>query len=195
MRILNIALFALAFVAPSLAGLVAEAPEHEVEHTLTVNGTEADIELFHEFEKRAHHIKFVNKCSKTIRPAFHAVDGTSRYMKALKKGQSTSTTIAEGKKAWRVFGQTGGCSYPDGNKCTLLECSFENAKFRQCNISRVSGYNVGMSFSWSDKKCKGNSCLKKSCDGAHAFSNPTNGGKSLRQCNTPNVGMTVTFTC
>lgn len=51
-----------------------------------------------------------------------------------------------------------------------------------------------MSFSFTDKKrCKGNKCLKKNCPGSQAFSNPTNGGPSLRQCNTKNVGMTVTF--
>ncbi|KZV86622.1 hypothetical protein EXIGLDRAFT_840610 [Exidia glandulosa HHB12029] len=147
-------------------------------------------------QKRDHLITFKNRCgSKTITPAFHAADGTSRYMAALGPGGSTTTTVLEAKAAWRVFGQTGQCSYPDGAGCTLLECSFDNAAFRQCNLSRVDGFNVGIEFSWSDSSCAGNYCLHNTCDGNRAFSTPTNGGASLRQCNTPNVGMTVTFSC
>ncbi|KAJ6499522.1 hypothetical protein C8R47DRAFT_1110997 [Mycena vitilis] len=143
-----------------------------------------------------HLITFRNTCaSQTITPAFHAADGTSRYMAAIANGGTTTTTVPEAQAAWRVFGQTGSCSYPDGDACTLLECSFDNASFRQCNLSRVSGYNVGMAFSWSDGSCSGNDCLQSTCDGNHAFSTPDNGGPSLRQCNTPNVGMTVTFSC
>jgi hypothetical protein len=40
---------------------------------------------------------------------------------------------------------------------TLLECDFSNPNFRQCNLSLVSGYNVGMSFSFDAGNCGGNS--------------------------------------
>ncbi|KAJ7449231.1 hypothetical protein FB451DRAFT_1287872 [Mycena latifolia] len=143
-----------------------------------------------------HLITFHNRCaSKTITPAFHAADGTSRYMPAIGNGGTTTTTVAEAKAAWRMFGQTGSCSYPDGVGCTLLECSFDNPSFRQCNLSRVSGWNVGMEFSFTDGGCSGNYCLHPTCNGDRAFSTATDGGASIRQCNTPNVGMTVTFSC
>jgi hypothetical protein len=72
---------------------------------------------------------------------------------------------------------------------TLLECDFSNPSYRQCNLSRVSGYNVGMSFSFDTSSCSGNSCESSSCGGSQAFSTPTNGGASLRQCNVGGVGM------
>jgi hypothetical protein len=75
-----------------------------------------------------------------------------------------------------MFGQTGQCSQPDGagwsvillyaahptlsddEVCsTLLECDFSNPSYRQCNLSRVSGYNVGMGFSFDTSSCSGNS--------------------------------------
>ncbi|KAF7335055.1 hypothetical protein MVEN_02256000 [Mycena venus] len=78
------------------------------------------------FASADHHITFHNRCaSKTITPTFHAADGTTRSMHAIAKGQTTSTTVAEAKAAWRIFGQTGSCSHPDGGGCLLLECSFE----------------------------------------------------------------------
>ncbi|KAF8166754.1 hypothetical protein K438DRAFT_1984036 [Mycena galopus ATCC 62051] len=57
----------------------------------------------------------------------------------------------------------------------------------------TSTLQVGMTFSFSDSSCSGNNCLTSTCDGNHAFSNPTNGGPSIRQCNTPNVGMTFGY--
>jgi hypothetical protein len=89
----------------------------------------------------------------------------------------------------RAFGQTGQCSQPDGAGCTLLECDFSTTNFRQCNLSRVSGYNIPMGFSFDDGSCGGNRCSGPNCVSSAAFSTPTNGGASLRQCNTPNVGM------
>jgi hypothetical protein len=56
----------------------------------------------------------------------------------------------------RVFGQTGSCSKPDGTGCTLLECDFSNPSFRQCNLSRVSGFNVPMGFSFDAGNCGSN---------------------------------------
>jgi hypothetical protein len=55
-----------------------------------------------------------------------------------------------------VFGQTGQCSQPDGAGCTLLECDFSNPSFRQCNLSRVSGFNVPMGFSFDASNCGSN---------------------------------------
>ncbi|KAJ6536089.1 hypothetical protein B0H19DRAFT_1270898 [Mycena capillaripes] len=154
-----------------------------------------------------HHITFHNRCaSRTITPTFHAADGTTRSMRAIAKGQTTSTTVAEAKAAWRIFGQTGSCSHPDGEymNATTQQDGMPLTFFFQVadafcwsagNLSRVDGFNVGMEFSWSDHNCKGNFCLHPTCDGDRAFSTANNGGASLRQCNTPNVGMTVTFSC
>ncbi|KAJ7083280.1 hypothetical protein C8R43DRAFT_1052160 [Mycena crocata] len=142
-----------------------------------------------------HLVTFRNTCGRSITPVYHTGDGTTRTLATIGNGGSTSTVVPEGQAAWRAFGQTGTCSMPDGAGCLLLECSFDNPNFRQCNLSRVDGFNVGMTFSFSDGGCAGNNCLTNTCDGNHAFSTPTNGGPSLRQCNTPNVGMTVTFNC
>ncbi|KAJ7694812.1 hypothetical protein B0H17DRAFT_1198969 [Mycena rosella] len=147
-----------------------------------------------------HLVTFKNRCaSQTITPAFHAADGTSRYMAAIGNGGTTTTTVAAllgvahvwadqvvQLSRWQIHYRAG---------CTLLECNFDNPSFGQCNLSRVSGFNVGMEFSWTDGGCSGNYCLHNTCDGDRAFSTPDNGGPSLRQCNTPNVGMTVTFSC
>jgi hypothetical protein len=46
-----------------------------------------------------------------------------------------------------------------------------------------------MSFSFDDLACGGNTCADGNCDGNAAFSDATNGGPSLRQCNDANVGM------
>jgi hypothetical protein len=72
---------------------------------------------------------------------------------------------------------------------TLLECDFSNPSYRQCDLSRIDGFNVGMSFSFDSGSCGGNSCSNNGCDGNAAFSTPTNGYNSLRQCNVANVGM------
>ncbi|KAH7097581.1 hypothetical protein BKA62DRAFT_424101 [Auriculariales sp. MPI-PUGE-AT-0066] len=145
----------------------------------------------------SHKVTFYNKCKKhTVRPIYHDVSGKTVHLKALKYNQKTSMTVAEGQHAWRAYGQVGKqCLEPDGTRCTLLECSFENSAFRQCNISRVSGYNLGMKFSFGNKSCKGNYCLSGKCNGDRAFTNPTDGGKSLRQCNAKNVPMSVSFHC
>jgi hypothetical protein len=51
-----------------------------------------------------HLITFHNRCaSKTITPAFHAADGTSRYMPAIANGGTTTTTVAEAVLALPLF--------------------------------------------------------------------------------------------
>ncbi|KAJ7872299.1 hypothetical protein B0H14DRAFT_3438982 [Mycena olivaceomarginata] len=142
-----------------------------------------------------HLITFHNRCaSKTITPAFHAADGTSRYMPAIANGGTTTTTVAEAHGVSSARRERAVIPMASGG-CLLLECSFDNPAFRQCNLSRVDGFNVGIEFAWSDASCAGNYCLHSTCNGDRAFSTATNGGASLRQCNTPNVGMTVTFSC
>jgi hypothetical protein len=46
-----------------------------------------------------HLITFHNTCARTITPAFHAGDGTSRYMPAIGNGGTTTTTVAEAVRA------------------------------------------------------------------------------------------------
>jgi hypothetical protein len=103
----------------------------------------------------------------------HAVDGSFKALNALGHGQKASTSVPEavrvrqpqldstadlGRTQWhagRAFGQTGKCSQPDGNGCTLLECDFSNPGFRQCNLSRVSGFNIPMGFQFNGAGCGG----------------------------------------
>ncbi|KAH7096958.1 hypothetical protein BKA62DRAFT_774689 [Auriculariales sp. MPI-PUGE-AT-0066] len=147
--------------------------------------------------KRDHHITITNRCqSRSVTPVYHDVGGTSYNMQTLNPNESTETSVGESQLAWRIWGEDGkGCGWPDGGGCLLLECSFDNADFRQCNLSRVDGFNMGIEFGFDDPGCSGNQCLHGDCGGDQAFSDPTNGGPSLRQCNTPNVGMTVVFSC
>jgi hypothetical protein len=157
--------------------------------------------------KRDHSIVFHNNCPNKITPMLHAVDGSFKALKELGHGESVSTSVPEGVRlaflplfaspeltrtqwhAGRAFGQDGKCSKPDGDHCTLLECDFSNPGFRQCNLSRVSGYNIPMGFSFDAPGCGSNRCASASCGGDQAFSTENNGGKSLRQCNNANVGM------
>lgn len=39
---------------------------------------------------------------------------------------------------------------------TLVECDFSTTNFRQCNLSRVSGFNVPMGFQYDAPDCGGN---------------------------------------
>ncbi|KAH7098460.1 hypothetical protein BKA62DRAFT_832550 [Auriculariales sp. MPI-PUGE-AT-0066] len=145
--------------------------------------------------KRDHTVTVVNNCGRTITPVYHD-PGNSFNMTALGPGQSTATTVGEAQTAWRIWGEDGkGCGWPDGGGCTLLECSFDNPNFRQCNLSRVDGFNVGVTFTFNDASCGGNNCLDANCPPDHAFSTPDNGGASIRQCNVGSVSMTVTFSC
>jgi hypothetical protein len=50
-----------------------------------------------------------------------------------------------------------------------------------------------MSFNFADAACGGNSCQNNQCGGNAAFTNPTDGGPSLRQCNDPTIGMSCVF--
>ncbi|KZV97554.1 hypothetical protein EXIGLDRAFT_764346, partial [Exidia glandulosa HHB12029] len=110
-------------------------------------------------QKRDHAITYVNNCGSTLTPVYHAADGTTTHAATIGPGGQTGLTVAEGQAAWRTYAQTGTCTEPDGVGCTLLECSFDNAAFRQCDISRIDGFNVGITFSFSDPGCAGNQCL------------------------------------
>ncbi|KZV98585.1 hypothetical protein EXIGLDRAFT_763432 [Exidia glandulosa HHB12029] len=132
---------------------------------------------------------------------FHAGDGTTAAAGTINRGQASAIQIPENEGGYRVFAQTGGCRreqlprWRGIYRCTLLECSDDNPNFRQCDISRIDGYNVGIVFSFTDGSCGGNSCTDPNCGPGNAFSTPTNGGASIRTCNTPGVGIFVTFTC
>jgi hypothetical protein len=104
-------------------------------------------------------------------------------------GDSVQTGVPDGWAAGRAFGQNGKCSQPDGTGCTLVECDFQTSDFRQCNISRVSGFNIPAAFAFENGSCGSNRCGDANCDGNAAFSTADNGGPSLRQCNVPSVGI------
>ncbi|KAF7358235.1 hypothetical protein MVEN_00872300 [Mycena venus] len=135
-----------------------------------------------------HLVTVKNTCgSKTITPIFHAGTVTTT-MAAIGNGGVTSIVVPEAQLSWRIFGQTGTCGFPDGKYMAADAPSSSAALTTRRSDNAISR-------GWTVSICAGNNCLTNTCDGNHAFSDPTNGGPSIRQCNTPNVGMTVTFSC
>ncbi|TFK97830.1 hypothetical protein BDV98DRAFT_596339 [Pterulicium gracile] len=114
----------------------------------------------------------------------------------LKTGGTFTATVPEKWVSARAWGQDGSCSVNDGASCTLFECTFSNVGFNQCNISRVSGYNVPVAFSWvnSPAGCQsGKKCSSSSCPDTTAWFPPDSCNGCLSQCNKASVGMWVTF--
>ncbi|TFK97831.1 thaumatin [Pterulicium gracile] len=145
----------------------------------------------------AHEIRFKNLCSRTITPKWKGNGATSPSVgPALKTGGTHTASVAEKWVAGRAWGHDGSCSANDGAKCTLFECTFSNVGFNQCNISRVSGYNVPMAFSWvgSPSGCQGGKkCSSSTCPNTQAWLPPDSCNGCLSQCNKASVGMWVTF--
>ncbi|CAE6349876.1 unnamed protein product [Rhizoctonia solani] len=92
-----------------------------------------------------------------------------------------------------MVGQTNANQGVDCVGCTRLECDFSTSNFRNCNLSRVVGFHVGMNFSWTGGGCQGATCRSASCPPSDAWNPGSNDAGSLRFCNTPNVGLRVTF--
>ncbi|TFK99302.1 thaumatin [Pterulicium gracile] len=144
-----------------------------------------------------HRIQFHNRCGSTITPKW--LGNGSRDLQSgptLGPGASGEGWIPEYWTAGRLYGQDGRCPEPDGPNCTLFECSFENRGFNQCNISLVSGFNVGMSFNWigGDGSCQGGkSCTHGGCPASDAWLAPDSCFGCLSQCNTPGVGIEIVF--
>ncbi|TFK97783.1 thaumatin [Pterulicium gracile] len=144
-----------------------------------------------------HQIRFTSKCQRTITPKWKGNGETKPQAGlALKTGGKYTATVAEKWVAGRAWGADGSCSANDGAKCTLFECTFSNVGFNQCNISRVSGYNVPMAFAWVGEPagCQGGKrCMSSSCPNTVAWLPPDSCNGCLSQCNTAGVDMYVTF--
>jgi hypothetical protein len=142
-----------------------------------------------------HELRFKNNCSFNVTPKWKAGSGGLTSGANMSPGSTWSGSVPETWVAGRVYGQNGRCAEPDGAGCTLFECSFPNNGFNQCNISRVSGYNIGMSFSWiGGSGCQGGkNCNNSNCSNTQAWLPPDSCNGCLSQCNTPNVGMLITF--
>ncbi|TFL02810.1 hypothetical protein BDV98DRAFT_564874 [Pterulicium gracile] len=144
----------------------------------------------------AHEIRFRNNCNKNITPRWKAGSGATSTGKVMAAKTTWSTSVPEKWVAGRAWGNDGKCNNADGAGCTLFECTFSNVGYNQCNISRVSGYNVGMSFSWINPGagCQGGKkCSTSNCPNTGAWLPPDSCNGCLSQCNKASVGMLVTF--
>jgi hypothetical protein len=142
-----------------------------------------------------HQLSFKNNCGSTITPKWKNNGSGLSSGPTLGPGATGTGSVPETWSAGRIYGQNGACAEPDGTGCTLFECSFDNGGFNQCNLSLVSGFNVGMSFDWiGGSGCQpGKSCGSSSCPNTVAWLPPDSCSGCLSQCNTPGVGMQITF--
>ncbi|TFL05109.1 hypothetical protein BDV98DRAFT_601529 [Pterulicium gracile] len=142
-----------------------------------------------------HELRFKNNCGFNVTPKWKAGSGGLSSGPSMARGAQWSGWVPEYWVAGRVYGQNGACLEPDGARCTLFECTFNNIGYNQCNISRVSGYNIGMSFSWiGGSGCQGGkNCNNPNCGNNVAWLPPDSCNGCLSQCNTARVGMLVTF--
>ncbi|CCO31260.1 hypothetical protein BN14_05298 [Rhizoctonia solani AG-1 IB] len=105
-----------------------------------------------------HAVSFTNNCGVNVRPIIkNTANGVSYTGPWLSKGQSSSSSIAENASPPSYCLWTNANQGNDCIGCTRLECDFANANanWRCCNLSRVAGFHVGMSFSWTGGGCQG----------------------------------------
>ncbi|KAH7335932.1 thaumatin [Rhizoctonia solani] len=143
-----------------------------------------------------HAVSFTNNCGSNVRPIIkNTANGVSYTGPWLSKGQSSSSSIAENWPSGIMVGQTNANQGVDCIGCTRLECDFANANpsWHCCNLSRVAGFHVGMSFSWTGGGCQGATCRSASCPPSDAWVPNVDDGSSLRFCPAANVGLKVTF--
>ncbi|KAG9123702.1 hypothetical protein FRC07_014231 [Ceratobasidium sp. 392] len=143
-----------------------------------------------------HAISMTNNCGVSVRPIIkNTANGVSFTGPWLAKGQSASSSVPENWASGIVVPQTNANQGNDCAGCTRLECDFanSNASWHCCNLSRVAGFNVGMSFSWTGGGCTGATCNNASCPPSDAWVPNVDDGSSLRFCPAANVGLNVKF--
>ncbi|GAB1522492.1 hypothetical protein RhiTH_005612 [Rhizoctonia solani] len=143
-----------------------------------------------------HAVSFTNNCGSSIRPIIkNTANGVTYTGPWLSKGQGSSSSVAENWPSGIIVGQTNANQGNDCVGCTRLECDFANSNpsWHCCNLSRVAGFHVGMSFSWTGGGCKGATCNSPSCPPSDAWVPGVDDGSSLRFCPAAGVGLKVTF--
>ncbi|QRV82630.1 hypothetical protein RhiJN_10645 [Ceratobasidium sp. AG-Ba] len=143
-----------------------------------------------------HAVSFTNNCGSSIRPIIkNTANGVTYTGPWLAKGQGSSSSVAENWPSGIIVGQTNANQGNDCIGCTRLECDFANSNpsWHCCNLSRVAGFHVGMSFSWTGGGCQGATCNSASCPPSDAWVPNVDDGSSLRFCPAANVGLKVTF--
>ncbi|KAG9123703.1 hypothetical protein FRC07_014232 [Ceratobasidium sp. 392] len=163
-----------------------------------------------------HAVSFTNNCGSSIRPIIkNTANGVTYTGPWLAKGQGASSSVAENVSTplylpscailmelrniqWPsgiIVGQTNANQGNDCAGCTRLECDFANSNpsWHCCNLSRVAGFHVGMSFSWTGGGCTGATCNNPNCPPKDAWVPGVDDGSSLRFCPAANVGLKVTF--
>lgn len=146
-----------------------------------------------------HKVTFHNNCPFKVQPMWKRHFNKETRGKVIGPGKKFTTRVPEIWDAGRFFVQDPKktCRMPDGEGCTLLECSFgpEKPRFWQCNISVITGFNVPMKYKFTNKKCNGGrgfACAKASCPIQDAY-RPEGCDGCLKQCNTAHVGLEVTL--
>ncbi|KZV88167.1 hypothetical protein EXIGLDRAFT_772964 [Exidia glandulosa HHB12029] len=146
-----------------------------------------------------HQVTFINKCPFNIQPMWKRYFDQETQGNSIATGESFQTSVPEIWDAGRFYVQDplNTCSLPDGDHCTLLECSFgpENPRFWQCNISVITGFNLPISYKFADPNCTGPhgwACTTPDCSIQDAY-RPEGCDGCLNQCNTDGVGIEITF--
>ncbi|KAG8695017.1 hypothetical protein FRC08_008115 [Ceratobasidium sp. 394] len=141
-----------------------------------------------------HAVSFHNNCGRQIRPIIkNTAKGVTYTGPWLAKGGSSSSSVPENWPSGIMFGQRNANQGADCPGCTRLECDFASGGYHNCNLSRVSGFTIGMGFAWTAGGCKGAACKTASCPPSDAWVPNKDDGSSLRFCNVANVGLKVTF--
>ncbi|KAG8738066.1 hypothetical protein FRC10_007311 [Ceratobasidium sp. 414] len=159
-----------------------------------------------------HAVSFTNNCGAYVSPhspGHHAEPTPSSIRPIIKntangvtytgpwlaKGQGASSSVTENWPSGIIVGQTNANQGVDCAGCTRLECDFANANpsWHCCNLSRVAGFHVGMSFSWTGGGCTGATCNNANCPPSAAWVPNVDDGSSLRFCPAAGVGLKVTF--
>ncbi|KAE9404775.1 hypothetical protein BT96DRAFT_989086 [Gymnopus androsaceus JB14] len=134
----------------------------------------------------SHTVSFVNNCG----------SGTPQLLQGgvvLSSGEAfTSNRPFEAAIAYL---QTGPCLL-NGEECTTVEMTLVNPTVpgggSSVDVTLIAphAFNVGAGFSYSDSTCGGQTCADAGC--TEAFHNPTD-FSAQTQCETDNVGLTITF--
>ncbi|KAH8923703.1 hypothetical protein BT69DRAFT_909466 [Atractiella rhizophila] len=139
----------------------------------------------------SHVVNVYNYCGEPKRG--HVKSGSFNHISGLlsTNGGRQTVTIDERASSFIVFGESGECPGNDGPGCTRLECDFSNPNFQQCNLSRVAGWSIPLAWSWSNGGCTGGHCPSPSSGPADCWVPGVDDGRSIRQCNTPGVGINL----
>ncbi|GAB1518203.1 hypothetical protein RhiTH_001262 [Rhizoctonia solani] len=141
-----------------------------------------------------HAVTFTNNYGLGVRPIIkNTADGVTYTRPWLGGGQSWFSSIAENWPSGIMVGQTNEKQGADCVGCTRLECDFSTSNFRNCNLLRVAGFHIRMSFSWTAGGYTGATCNSPSCPPSDAWNPNSDDASSLRFFNTPRVDITVVF--